>query len=65
MVKRTSLRAKLYIELALSKELPSAAVAVAEVEAAALEVCGGLDQELVVAEVPVVVPVSVEVLAVT
>lgn len=56
------------MELALSKELPSAAVAVvdggADAEAAALDVCGGLDQELVVAEVPVVVPVSVEVLAV-
>jgi len=34
-------------------------------DAAALDVCGGLDQELVVADVPVVVPVSVEVLAVT
>lgn len=43
------------------------AVAVVEAgaDAAALDVCGGLDQELVVADVPVVVPVSVEVLAVT
>lgn len=58
------------MELALSKELPSPTVAVVEAgadaaDAAALDVCGGLDQELVVADVPVVVPVSVEVLAVT
>lgn len=57
------------MELALSNELPSAAVAVVEAgadpaDAAALDDWGGLDQELVVADVPVVVPASVEVLAV-
>lgn len=55
------------MELALSNELPSAAVAVCDAaDGAALEGnSGGLDQELVVADVPVpVVPVPVDVLAV-
>ena len=64
--KLTSLLAKLYIELALSKELPSATVAVVDVaEGAVLEGKNGdLDHELVIADPVPVVPVPVDVLAV-
>lgn len=61
----TSLLAKLYTELALSKELPSATVPVVDCEGTPPKAgYGGLDQELVVADVPVVFPVPVDVLAV-